>query len=203
MRPDEEFTSLQIMKKALLDAHKSMYRVYKSPKEYVTVEAATALEALRESAVKNPHKIVRQIRFKERLMGMDRLAEGEDDVVQTGHVKMEAPMAITGHQENVPAGQEMPREVVKEAHELTQADVRPPGQPAAAKPQAEAQEAEESLGDEAEEIPEESVSAAQDDVEEAQLMDDEHDAVENTEQADEDQLSEDDIAKLLNSGDGE
>lgn len=198
MRPDEEFTSLQIMKKALLDAHKSMYRVYKSPKEYVTVEAATALEALRESAVKNPHKIVRQIRFKERLMGMDRLAEGEDDVVQTGHVKMEAPMAITGHQENVPAGQEMPREVVKEAHELTQADVRPPGQPAAAKPQAE-----ESLGYEAEEIPEETVSAAQDDVEEAQLVDDEHDAVENTEQADEDQLSEDDIAKLLNSGDGE
>ena len=99
MRQEEEFSALRIVRKGLLDSDKTMYRVYKSFEEFVSVEAASALEAFRASGINNPVKIERDIRFKDRLMKKDRLIE-VDEVIET--VLMETPSAIMGHQEPVP-----------------------------------------------------------------------------------------------------
>lgn len=103
MRPDEEFAPLRIMKKNLTDFNRCAYRVYKSPSEYVTVEAATALEAFRESGIRNPLRILRETRFMERLVDQTKFTEIEE-LIETG-VLMAPPMAITGHQEAVPQAQ--------------------------------------------------------------------------------------------------
>lgn len=100
MRQDEEFAPLRIVKKNVMDFDRCAYRVYKSPMEYVTVEAATALEALRESGIQNPLRIVRETRFMERLLDGNRFTDMEE-LIETG-VVMEAPQTITGHREAVP-----------------------------------------------------------------------------------------------------
>lgn len=100
MRQDEEFSPLRIVKKNVTDFDRCAYRVYKGPMEFVTVEAATALEAFRESGIQDPLRIVRETRFMERLLDQHRFTELEE-LIETG-VIMEAPMAITGHREAVP-----------------------------------------------------------------------------------------------------
>lgn len=116
MRPDEEFAPLSIIKKNLTDFNRCAYRVYKSPAEFVTVEAATALEAFRESGIKNPFRILRETRFMERLVDQNRFT-ATDELISTGFV-MEPPVAITGHQEAVP-------QVVRAAEELYQTEEEP------------------------------------------------------------------------------
>lgn len=100
MRQDEEFAPLRIVKKNITDFDRCAYRVYKSPAEYVTVDAATALEAFRESGIQNPLRIVRETRFMERLVDQARFTDMEE-LIETGFI-MEAPAAITGHQEAAP-----------------------------------------------------------------------------------------------------
>jgi hypothetical protein len=100
MRQDEEFAPLRIVRKNVTDFDRCAYRVYKSSAEYITVEAATALEAYRESGIKDPLRIVRETRFMERLLDQARFSEIED-IIETG-VIMQAPQAITGHREAVP-----------------------------------------------------------------------------------------------------
>jgi hypothetical protein len=80
---DELFAPLQVMKKKLASSDKSAYRVYKTASEFVTVEAETALEAFRASEVKNPVRIVREIRFMERMVEQSGLVESAE-FVQTG-----------------------------------------------------------------------------------------------------------------------
>lgn len=80
---DEDFTPLNVVKKNLTDFNRSAYRVYKSQHEFVTVEAATALEAMKESGVQAPLRIVREIRFMERMVSQNRFTEHEE-LVQTG-----------------------------------------------------------------------------------------------------------------------
>lgn len=79
-----DFSPLHVVKKNLVDAHRSAYRVYKSPAEFVTVEAATALEALRESGIKQPVRIVREIRFMDRMLDGSRFSK-EEDIVATAN----------------------------------------------------------------------------------------------------------------------
>jgi hypothetical protein len=83
MRPDEEFAPLRIVKKNLTDFDRSVYRVYKSPAEFVSVEAATALEAYRESGIKNPYRIMRETRFMERLIDEAKFSNMEE-LIETG-----------------------------------------------------------------------------------------------------------------------
>lgn len=83
MRPTEEFTPLRIVKKSLTDSNRCAYRVYKSEDEYVTVEAATALEAFRESGIAEPHRILRETRFMERLVDQSKFSENEE-LIETG-----------------------------------------------------------------------------------------------------------------------
>lgn len=83
MRPTEEFTPLRIVKKNLTDSNRCAYRVYKSPEEYITVEAATALEAFRESGIANPHRILRETRFMERLVDQSKFTDREE-LIETG-----------------------------------------------------------------------------------------------------------------------
>lgn len=80
---DEDFSPLNVVKKNLTDFNRSAYRVYKSPQEFVTVEAATALEAMRESGVQAPLKIVREIRFMDRMVEQNRFT-AQEELVQTG-----------------------------------------------------------------------------------------------------------------------
>lgn len=100
MRQNEEFTPLRVVRKNLTDFDRCAYRVYKSPTEYITVEAATALEAFRESGIRNPLRIQRETRFMERLVDQNKFTDMEE-IVETG-VIMEAPQSITGHREAVP-----------------------------------------------------------------------------------------------------
>jgi len=87
----DEFSPLQVVKKNLLDANKTNYRVYKTPEEFVTVESATALEALRESGIEKPFKILREIRFMERQLNQERF-DKEEEVIETGaYEEDEAP----------------------------------------------------------------------------------------------------------------
>lgn len=107
MRQDEEFAPLRIVRKNVTDFDRCAYRVYKSPTEYITVDAATALEAYRESGIKDPLRIVRETRFMERLLDQARFSEIED-IIETG-VIMQAPQAITGHRESVPQAAPKPQ----------------------------------------------------------------------------------------------
>lgn len=83
MRQTEEFTPLRIVRKNLTDSNRCAYRVFKSPDEYVTVEAATALEAFRESGIANPYRILRETRFMERLVDQSKFSDNED-LIETG-----------------------------------------------------------------------------------------------------------------------
>lgn len=107
MRQDEEFAPLRIVRKNVTDFDRCAYRVYKSPTEYITVDAATALEAYRESGIKDPLRIVRETRFMERLLDQARFSEIEE-IIETG-VIMQAPQAITGHRESVPKAAPKPQ----------------------------------------------------------------------------------------------
>lgn len=89
----EEFAPLHIIKKSLLDANRTAYRVYKNPQEFVTVEAATALEAFRESGIKQPFKIQRVTRFMEYLLDESSFSDVED-VVLPGTEGRAMPQAV-------------------------------------------------------------------------------------------------------------
>lgn len=118
MRPEEEFAPLRIVKKNLAGSDRSMYRVYKSPTEYVSVEAATALEAFRESGIKDPHRIMRETRFMERLVDQGKFSDGEE-LVETGLTQ--ASNAIASQ---APLAQPMVREGAKNSGEFTEAPIQ-------------------------------------------------------------------------------
>lgn len=197
MRQNEEFTPLRVVRKNLTDFDRCAYRVYKSPAEFITVDAATALEAFRESGIQNPLRIVRETRFMERLVDQSKFTDMEE-LVETG-VIMEAPAAITGHQEAVP--QATPREptmpqtapetpmqeaapeaFVEQAEPLPQAEEQPAPEPAAAQAAPQVEE------DEASELSEDDIHA---------LLGEEGKAQAKAATAGDEGLSPDDVAKLL------
>lgn len=96
MRQDEEFSPLRVVRKNITDFDRSAYRVYKSETEFVTVEAATALEAFRESGIAKPLRIVREIRFMDRLVDQARFTDMEE-IIETGMI-MEKPPAAAAAQ---------------------------------------------------------------------------------------------------------
>lgn len=102
MRPTEEFTPLRIIKKNLTDSNRCAYRVFKNPDEYVTVEAATALEAFRESGIANPYRILRETRFMERLVDQSKFSEREE-LIETGVPVKESSDGFTQHAAMQPA----------------------------------------------------------------------------------------------------
>lgn len=75
MSVTEEFSSLSIARKCLQNDETGAYRVYKTLAEYVTVEAATAMEACRMSGISQPLRIQRVTRFKERLLDQSKFSE--------------------------------------------------------------------------------------------------------------------------------
>lgn len=191
MRQNEEFTPLRVVRKNLTDFDRCAYRVYKSPTEFITVDAATALEAFRESGIQNPLRIVRETRFMERLVDQTKFTDMEE-LVETG-VIMEAPAAITGHQEAVP--QAAPREAATPQAEpeipaqeaVPQAAEQPAPEPAAEATDA-AQPAPQAEEDEASELSEDDIHA---------LLGEEGKAQAKAATAGDEGLSPDDVAKLL------
>ena len=101
MSEPEEFAPLRIVKKSLQGVASQSYRVYKSPTEFVTVEATTALEAFRESGIAQPLRIERESRFRERLLDQSMFADSVE-IYETGEVVMGASPAITPHMQPVP-----------------------------------------------------------------------------------------------------
>lgn len=59
-RPAEPFETLPMTRKDIPQPAAGSYRVYKSAKDFVVVEASSALEALQVSDVKAPYKIERE-----------------------------------------------------------------------------------------------------------------------------------------------
>lgn len=116
---DEMFAPLQVVKKKLSSAaDRSAYRVYKTDSEFVTVEAATALEAFRESGVHDPVRIVREIRFSERMVDQTHLVES-NEFVETGAAvsshALSTPIVVSPVQEPVQstiAAVEVPQEAL-------------------------------------------------------------------------------------------
>lgn len=195
MRQNEEFTPLRVVRKNLTDFDRCAYRVYKSPAEFITVDAATALEAFRESGIQNPLRIVRETRFMERLVDQSKFTDMEE-LVETG-VIMEAPAAITGHQEAVP--QAAPREstMPQTAPEAPMPEAAPAAfveqaapapQAADEQPAAAAQPAVPVEEDEASELSEDDIHA---------LLGEEGKAQAKAATAGDEGLSPDDVAKLL------
>lgn len=187
MRQDEEFAPLRIVKKNLTDFDRCAYRVYKSPAEYITVEAATALEAFRESGIQNPLRIVRETRFMERLVDQNRFTELEE-LIETG-VIMQAPEAITGHSEPVPQAVQqsaVAKASVEDAAAFVTEEYEAAAAPQAASPGAPA-EAEVVDADDSE-LSEEDIHS---------LLGDEEKQRANDATAGEDGLSPDDVAQLL------
>lgn len=101
---ENEFAPLHVVKRNIANFDRSVYRVYKTPSEFVSIEAATALEAFRESGVKNPLRIVREIRFMERMIDQSRFTDHEE-LVQTASDK---PQTFLGTVESIfPASMEI------------------------------------------------------------------------------------------------
>lgn len=100
MSSTEEFSPLRIVKKCLQDQQTDAYRVYKNQAEFVTVEAATAMEACRLSGIAQPLRISRVTRFKERLFDQSKFSE-TIEMFEIGSM-MEKLATITGLAEGLP-----------------------------------------------------------------------------------------------------
>lgn len=198
MRIDEEFSPLSIVKKNLTDFNRCAYRVYKSPTEFVTVEAATALEAFRESGITNPFRILRETRFMERLVEQARFSDIEE-LIETGLI-MEAPEAITSHKEAVPQAQqaapvaeaatEAPVEEAQVQDAFVESSAAPQEPQATPEPEMQAEPAQEAVSaEETSELSEEDVNKL--------LGDDAAEITDAESQAEEESLSPDDVAALL------
>lgn len=87
--------AISIRRTSIEGAGKVRYRVYTSPNEFTTVEAESALMAVRASGVKTPHKIVREM-------------PGEGGKVEAQRlVKEETAPAVTNPHNARPAREEM------------------------------------------------------------------------------------------------
>ena len=117
MRSDEEFSPLRIVKKNLAGSDQSIYRVYKSPTEFVSVEAATALEAFRESGIKNPYRIMRETRFMERLVDQGKFSDMEE-LIETGLVVDASNSPLARQEPTAP-----PANISTDAEEPATADI--------------------------------------------------------------------------------
>lgn len=85
----EIFEPLKVVKRQIQDLNRCCYRVYKSGEEFVTVEAATALEAIQESGVASPLKVERVLQFQDRLLDQQCLRPEKDEIsFPTGDVEV-------------------------------------------------------------------------------------------------------------------
>jgi outer membrane biosynthesis protein TonB len=212
MRPDETFSPLRIVKKNISDFDRSAYRVYKSSTEYVTVDAATALEAFRESGIAKPVRILRETRFMDRLVAQSRFSELEE-IIETG-VMMAPPPKVAGHQEPVP--QTQPKQAQPQQAQSPQAEKpaqsewtpTPPQPKAAAEPEPEPAPEAKAVAEDAPPSQEQAPQAGNDELSEddiEQLLASPGDSVQSGSSAtdgsgESDELSEEEIAKLLDNG---
>lgn len=73
--PQEGFQPLPFPCRSFVGGGASHYRVYSSATEFVSVEAETAVEALKSSGVPTPLRIQREIRGREVLIDRKRMLE--------------------------------------------------------------------------------------------------------------------------------
>jgi hypothetical protein len=95
MKQNEEFEELSIPRKELprLANH---YRVYKDEKDYITVEAESALEALNKSGLHKAHRIERNAIFLANVLNLEALsnrpASVAKEAVETPAAEASAPV---------------------------------------------------------------------------------------------------------------
>ena len=107
-KTNEDFVPLPFAKRTIVDGERSMYRVYRSDDDFESVEAHTAIEAMKESGIENPHKIVRDLPLLIRLMDESRLAEVEEEEIVPETPANEAEETIQAPTEDTAIAQEEP-----------------------------------------------------------------------------------------------
>ena len=73
MNQNETMHSIKLPRKVLQPGLAQRYRVYKTPKEYITVEASTASEAFRLSELVSCFRIVKETVVLEDMLGQSLL----------------------------------------------------------------------------------------------------------------------------------
>ena len=128
MRDTNEFSPLQVERQTLIGDGRAAYRVYKNAKEFILVEANTALEAFRGSGIDNPLKIEREMRFRDRLLDHSVFAQHASSTEeltspsQKAYV-IDAPSTVTSQHIEADAAfmTETIEEVKEEAAEMIEA----------------------------------------------------------------------------------
>ena len=90
MNDEREFTTLKIRRKLLGGSSAaSKYRVYRNPREFVTLDAHTASEACKASGIKRPVKIVRLSPSTMKLLDKSVMEAASEAVYETEPLEVE------------------------------------------------------------------------------------------------------------------
>ncbi len=91
------FGQMMFKTKSIEEKTAKGYKVYKTPTESISVEAATAFEAIEKSGIKNPHKVEKQ-----GIVHKTLFTDAELKDISTGNVISENKPADTVPAENPP-----------------------------------------------------------------------------------------------------
>jgi len=68
MQTNDAFTPMQLPRRDMPELEICHYRIYKSAKEYVIVEAASAVEAMRVAGIGRPYRVLREVALHKTLL---------------------------------------------------------------------------------------------------------------------------------------
>lgn len=97
-RPEEVFTNLEMPKKSFVEqnAYKK-YRIYTSDKEFIVIDAETALEAYRKSGIPNPSRIVKVAAAQSKVLPPESLkVDGNPDIVDDSRIHSKLGTDVSG-----------------------------------------------------------------------------------------------------------
>lgn len=75
-QPKEPFEELPFPRKDMAGMQAGRYRVYKNPKDYVLVEAVSALEALQNSKLDKPYRVERDMLHLTTVLTLSSFSDG-------------------------------------------------------------------------------------------------------------------------------
>ena len=93
----EEIDFLQ--KKHTGESNSSIYRIYTTIKEFIDIEAGTALEAIRKSGIQSPYRVIKANLTESPVLGGDKLEnvdEEEASKMDTARIKRNVGSDVSG-----------------------------------------------------------------------------------------------------------
>jgi hypothetical protein len=99
MENNKEFSDLKIPKVSLSENSQDHYRVYKNSKEFVTIQAGSASEAIEKAAIEKPFKILYVINEAEGFLDQSQIirqAEEPKAAAEENGQPSSAPPAESG-----------------------------------------------------------------------------------------------------------